>query len=223
MTTPKPTVDWERIEADYRAGILSLRELAILHPGVSHVTIGNRAKKLGWTRSLKNRIEAKTAELVNRAALTPAINSQSGVSKATEDEVVAANAQARTDVVLGNRGTIRRGHALVDALLAELEHQTVNPETYDQMLAALLEEAATPAEKAEIRQAFRKAMSVGSRVSAAARLTEAMKNVIALQRQAWGLDEPEKPVDDLRELTDDELLSRATDAYANALAARGQD
>lgn len=43
--------DWERIEADYRAGLLSVREIAAAN-GVSHVAIGKRVKRDGWERDL---------------------------------------------------------------------------------------------------------------------------------------------------------------------------
>jgi hypothetical protein len=49
MAQPKKAApDWERIEADYRAGLLSVREIAAAH-GVSHTAIQKRAKsrKLG--------------------------------------------------------------------------------------------------------------------------------------------------------------------------------
>jgi len=51
MTDTKPAPpDWERIEVAYRAGVLSLREIAALNPGVNHVAITRRAKKQGWIR-----------------------------------------------------------------------------------------------------------------------------------------------------------------------------
>lgn len=222
MTADKQAVDWERIEAEYRAGILSLRQIALLHPGVSHVTIGSRAKKLGWKRDLKKRIEAKTAELLNKAALTPALNNPSTVSKATEDEVVDANAQVRADVVMRHRTTIKRGHGLVESLFAELEYQTEHPETYERLLEAVSEDM-NVAGKNQLRQAFSRAMAVGNRISGTARLTEGLKNLVGLERQAWGLDEPEKPTEDLRNLSDAELMGQAIDLYAKDLAARGQD
>jgi hypothetical protein len=46
------TIDWERIEADYRAGLLSVREIAASQ-GVSHVAIAKRAKRDGWKREAR--------------------------------------------------------------------------------------------------------------------------------------------------------------------------
>lgn len=62
MTDQAPeriTPDWERIEADYRAGLLSLREIGTKDGHVTEGAIRKRAKKLGWTRDLGARIQAK--------------------------------------------------------------------------------------------------------------------------------------------------------------------
>jgi transposase-like protein len=49
MRRPNPALDWEAIEADYRAGEYSLRELARRH-GCAHSSIANRATRQGWRR-----------------------------------------------------------------------------------------------------------------------------------------------------------------------------
>ena len=54
----KRVVDWESIERDYRAGLLSVREIAAAQ-GVSHTAIQKRAKVEGWDRDLKAKILAK--------------------------------------------------------------------------------------------------------------------------------------------------------------------
>ena len=43
-------IDWLAVERDYRAGLLSLRELGQKH-GCSHSTIANFASRHGWTRA----------------------------------------------------------------------------------------------------------------------------------------------------------------------------
>lgn len=42
--------DWERIEIDYRAGLLSLREMAAKHGPLTEGAIRKRAKRDGWER-----------------------------------------------------------------------------------------------------------------------------------------------------------------------------
>jgi len=52
MTEAKKSPDWERIEAGYRAGVMSLRELATLH-GITEGAIRKRAKRDEWERAGK--------------------------------------------------------------------------------------------------------------------------------------------------------------------------
>ena len=62
MTTKQP--DWEAIERAYRAGLLSIREIASAHE-VSHTAINKRAKRDGWERDLSEKIQAKAEALVS--------------------------------------------------------------------------------------------------------------------------------------------------------------
>ncbi|MBM5575819.1 hypothetical protein [Deefgea sp. CFH1-16] len=55
--------DLECIEADFRAGILSLREIGTKH-GLSHVNISRKANKEGWTRDLLAKSNARADEIV---------------------------------------------------------------------------------------------------------------------------------------------------------------
>ena len=87
-------VDWERIEADFRAGVKTLRVIASEN-GISHVAIAKRAKRDKWPRDLSAKIKAKAEALVNKRSVN------SLVTKATESEVVEANAHMQADVILG--------------------------------------------------------------------------------------------------------------------------
>ena len=52
MKKNKPTdIDWETIENEYRAGMLSIREVARRN-GVDHAYLIRTAKKKGWSRDL---------------------------------------------------------------------------------------------------------------------------------------------------------------------------
>lgn len=46
----RSSADWEIIERDYRAGIKTLRQIAVDH-GITHGAVNKRAKRDGWTRS----------------------------------------------------------------------------------------------------------------------------------------------------------------------------
>jgi len=188
--SPKPTTDWERIEADYRAGILSLREIANQH-GITEGAIRKRAKRDQWTRNLAAKIQAKAEELVRKEAVrVPSTQ----LTPATEKQVVEANAQAVYEVRIAHRTDIRRAKTLSIALLAELEAQTVNPE----LMARLGELMFKPDEKGvdKLADAYAKAISLPGRITSMKALAETLKNLVLMERESWGLDKtPEGPQD----------------------------
>ena len=59
----KKQIDWERIELEYRAGLLSVREIAASH-GITHGAINKRSKRDGWEHDLTARIRAKADAVI---------------------------------------------------------------------------------------------------------------------------------------------------------------
>lgn len=184
-TPDRPKVDWERIEADYRAAILSLREIAAAHPGTNHVAIARRAKKEGWVRDLTEKIQAKADELVTKSSVTAGVTAKPNVS---ERDIVDANAEAIATVRLAHRKDIGRARNVVNNLLGELEHQT------GQENAALLEELGElmrkPDDKGQdkLNDLYQKIISLPGRAKTMKDLGESMRVLIGLERQAFGLD-----------------------------------
>ena len=106
-----PQFDWEKIEAEYRAGVLSLREIARIH-GCTDTAIRKKAKACGWTRDLSKKIEeAVRSKLVRTEVRIPA---------ATEREVVDAEADLQVRVRLEHRRGWKKLRELEDRLLDEL-------------------------------------------------------------------------------------------------------
>jgi hypothetical protein len=185
----KAAPDWERIEADYRAGILSTREIASA-AGVSHTAINKRAKKDGWVRDLKARIQAKAEELVSRREVSKEVSSQQA---ATERQIIEANAERIAQVRGEHRADIQRVRALALNLLGELEGQSASLED----LAALGEMLRNPDENGQDRRndLYLKIISTPSRIDSAKKVAETLKNAITMEREAYGLDDkkPEQP------------------------------
>ena len=130
--------DWEAIERDYRAGQLSNRELGRKH-GPSHVAIGKRAKRDGWTKDLAKRVRDEvTTALVTGEVTTPHADAR---------EIVKQAAAQGVEIVLSHRTDIA-------ALREKLE--------------ALIKRAT---EAAEVES-----------------LSRTLKNLVALERQAFNLD-----------------------------------
>jgi len=78
--TGRPDIDWERIEADYRAGLLSVREIAAEH-GITHGAINKRAKRDSWTRDLGAKIKAKADALVSKEQVSKEVSTEAKVSE----------------------------------------------------------------------------------------------------------------------------------------------
>lgn len=180
--------DWERIEAEYRAGVLSLREIAKLHLGVSHVTIKRRADKEGWTRDLAERIQAKAEDLVTRQAVTPDVTRQRSV---TEREVIEANAAQIAQVRSDHRADISRARSLAMTLLAEVEEETGSLDHLRELGELLF----NPDERGRDRlnETYMKIISSAGRIDSMKRLAETLRHLIALEREAYGLKDAEKP------------------------------
>lgn len=103
--TDKQPVDWERIEQLFRAGVLSLREIAAACPGSNHVAIVRRAKKEGWVQDLSAKIKAKANDLVTRQAVTADVTAERAV---TDRTLIEINAQVIANVRMAHRGDISR-------------------------------------------------------------------------------------------------------------------
>jgi transposase-like protein len=114
--SPKPTAHWPTIEADYRAGIKSVRQIAREH-GLSEAAIRKRAKGEGWTRDLSAAIQAKADELVRNEAVRTEVRNANRIPDAV---VVDANANAVYRVQMAHRAGLTKLAELRDTLLTEL-------------------------------------------------------------------------------------------------------
>lgn len=115
--TTKPNIDWERIEADYRAGVKSVREIAAEN-GITHGAINKRARRDAWDRDLNARIQAKADALVSKQAVSAEV---SAAKLDTERKVIEISAQAVANVRLAHRTDIKRMRDHVSKLQTELE------------------------------------------------------------------------------------------------------
>ncbi len=186
-TTPpeKRPIDWEAIECDYRAGVLTLRQIAEEH-GPSPAGIMKRAKKHGWTRDLNAKIQAKADELVNKALVNKSVNTVNSVS---EKQVVETTAQVMADTILNQRSDVQAGMRIVASLMSELT-AICGPEK-SQELEKLGELMRSENDNGmdKLNDLYRLVISLPERSKTAKTLTEALRNLIELQRKILKLDE----------------------------------
>ncbi len=189
--------NWEKIELDYRAGIKSLRQIAS-EQSLSDTAIRKRAKKDEWTRDLSKKIQSKAEELVRREAVRTEVRSERA---ATERQVVEANALDLANVRLSQRTNISRSTKILMSLFDELELQ-VGQENAD-LLVQLGELMYEPDERGQDKRndLYMKVISLSGRAATMKSLAETLKTVVALERQAFGLDDKDNaPVDALTTL-----------------------
>jgi hypothetical protein len=195
----RSTPDWERIEADYRAGILSLREIATKDGKVTEGAIRKRAKKLAWPRDLTARIHAKADELVRREAVRNDGTQLQTANPESEKGIVEENAAAIAGVRLRHRGDIFKGSKLCIKLIAELESVTDGQLELDR-LQELLEQfdgvKADDRTAQKAREALAKAMSLPSRAVSMKSLADSLRTLVTLERESWGLESLKNPADD---------------------------
>jgi len=180
MNDKTKKIDWEAIELTYRAGMLSLRQIAVEH-GISDTAIRKRAKRDRWTRDLSAKVRAKADDLVRREA----VRSEVRTDAACEREIIEVNATQMANVLLKGRGDIQKARALVMRLLEELEQMTNGGDLLDQ-LATLMRDPEANADK--LQEVYRKVISLPARVDTMKKLAEALKILIALEREAYGID-----------------------------------
>lgn len=186
-SSARPPVDWELIERDYRAGILSLREIASSQ-GITHGAVNKRAKRDGWTRDLQAKIQARADELVSKRAVSTAVSAEAVV---TERQIIEANAERIAQVRGEHRVDINRVRTLGLNLLAELEGQGADLDA----LQNLGEMLRAPDERGidKLNDLYQKIISTPGRIDGAKKVAETLKIAIGLEREAYGLTADTKP------------------------------
>lgn len=116
MTDERTQTDWERVEAEYRSGQLSVREIGRRH-GVTETAIRKRAKTGGWERDLSDRIRAAVRNEVVRNA----VRSEASCEPISEEQMVEAGKARGYKAVEGHLARADRLKALADKLTTELE------------------------------------------------------------------------------------------------------
>lgn len=200
-------IDWEAIERDYRAGILSLREIAKTQ-GISDTAIRKHAKANGWERDLTDRVNEKVRTQLVRAEVRTA-NPQ------TEREIVEVAAEAVVSVVLRGRKRITAQTELVDLLTKQLMDVAGTREDFEEAIDELTADDRT----GERRARLMKAIALPTHASTAVNLSNALKTLIGLERQAFNIrDEAQAPADALAT-----LLSRVNGTALPVAAAEPED
>lgn len=198
MAEKRQKIDYERIEAGWRAGILSPRQLAAQYTeetneSVSHAAIIKHFTKLGIPRNLAEKIKAKSDDMVTRAMVTEQVTP---VTIKRDKDIIDDAATKLTDIRLGQRKDISRARSISMKLFDELELM-VGAENVS-LLQQLGELLYSPDDKGmdKLNDLYMKVINLPNRVKAIKELSDTMKTLVALERQAYGLEEKENTTAD---------------------------
>lgn len=198
---PKKEIDWEAVGLHYRAGVRTLKDIGQEY-GVSDAGIIKKAKKEGWERDLAKRIQQKADAKVSRLAVSELVSANQRVA---ETQLVEANATLQATIRREHREDIARSRRLTMKLLDELEEQTDNVGLLKDLAALMIQEGGEAQEKRN--ELFNKVISLSSRSGTMKTLADSLKNVIALEREAFGIDAREtgqKSLEDWLTLLEDD-------------------
>lgn len=178
--------DWEAIESAYRAGVLSLREIASQH-GISEGAIRKRAKRDDWSRDISAKVKERADDLVRKAEVRKQVRAESALS---ERVLIESTAEAIANVRMEHRGDIRRARELANLLFEELSLDCTDIE----MMKKLGEFMFDPDEKTgrdKLNEIYQKTISLPSRVKSMKDLSDTLKTLIGLEREAYSIKEDE--------------------------------
>lgn len=172
----KSKYDWEAIWVDYRAGIPSINEVGKKH-GVDPSYICRKAKELGIKRDLTNRVKQEVrTKLVHGSVHTPGT---------TDDKIIENESDRVVEVVKLHRKDIGSGREAVNVLLGQLTEAAANRDDIKEDIERETAEDQTIHRKNQML----KAVSLQTHSSVAVNLSNALKNLIGLERQAFSLDD----------------------------------
>lgn len=189
MAAPKK-IDYARIEAGWRAGLLSPHQLAAKYTDetgqtVSHAAIIKHFKKQGVARDLSQKIMDRAGAIVTEAMVTGKVTAKP--TKPDAEIIEAGSVQVAT-IQLAHRKDIHRKRAIVARLMDELEAQ-VGPENAE-LLADLGEMMRSPDDNGQDKRndLYQKIISLPERAKTAKTLAETLRITVDMERTAFGMD-----------------------------------
>jgi hypothetical protein len=180
-----PKIDYARIEPAWRAGIKSVQQLAADYTkevgvSVSHVSILKHFKSRGIPRDLNAKIQAAAQAKVTAAMVTEK------ATRASEPVIIEANATAVATIHLTQRSDISKARSLSMKLMRELEGQVDNPDLVESLVDALRQDEGDGSTKR--LEMFTRLTSLGAHTKTMKELADTLRTLIALEREAYGID-----------------------------------
>ena len=175
---PDKAGNWAYAQAQFEVGIASIRSIA-LDIGATDSAVSNRATRLGWLRdplarkALQEAREAKDAEAYRAER------------DKLRTEVISITAVMQSTVLVEHRSDIKAARKIVSQLLAELSTVTTGVTTFAELGEALRSEDDRGRDK--LNDIYLRVISLPDRVAGINTLATALKTLVLLERQAYGI------------------------------------
>jgi len=169
----RKNIDWEAIQREYRAGVLSVREIARQH-NISDNLIRRRAKKHPnqWQRDLTKRVRVAVQRKI---AADTGVRDDNVRTQGDEDSIVEAASNRALEVNRLHKKSIAKTAFIEESLSDELA-------ALQSVSAASKSDAKPPA--------------LSTKVTTLLALVSAQEKRIRLERQAFGMTDDVKPEED---------------------------
>ena len=195
MVNKNPRIDWKRIERLYRAGLLSVFEIA-RECGTVEGNIRYHAKKEGWKRDLTDAMRSATrhklVEELAKASETPGAATK--LRQSSDEEIIELAAKTQVEVVRQHQATLGSGHSLTMRMLSELDAATTNRGELEELIKSTI---------APSRQrAVMAAVSLSARATTLRNLASSAREWITMERQAFNIAEDRGDNKEQRKLDD---------------------
>lgn len=176
---PSRAGDWVWAKIQYELGIMPVKTIAA-NIGVKPGSMSCRALKEKWKRV------PKLMEKVKQERKILVAKKESSLKQIYEMEVIQITAAMQSAALTSHRKDIDKARKMAAKLLDELESVSGDP----QLMHNLCEMIANPQNAGEdkLREAFNRAISLGERSNTLAKLGGTIKVLIALERQALGIE-----------------------------------
>lgn len=209
------TIDWEAMEPDWRAGVVSVLQLSKEY-SVSRAAIIKHWAKEGVERDLSAKIESRVDALVTQALVTPEVTQEQRV---TERRIVEANAEMLAEKIVNQRADISRARTTVQRLWAVVEAELDFPEEFDQIGEILRDQNDSGQDK--LNDLYRAAISIPQQVKNVKLLAESLKTLIELERKVLKIDTTPDPSDSAKALGEGIVkgMSEASKSFRDDLMA----
>lgn len=182
-------VDYEAIEPGWRAGIKSPAQLAAEYTEATGVSVSRSAiikhfEKIGVPRDLSAKVHAKADAMVAEAMVTGKVSTATTLADAT---IINAAAVDVATIRITHRKDIALSRALCMTLLGELQAQTGNLPGLVELGEMLRQPNENGADR--LNDTYRAVISLPERSKTMKALTESLRGLVGLEREAYGLDQ----------------------------------